>query len=44
MKRRATSTAINLSHHVPAELIREVLDVEREIASGIEKLLKEVEA
>ncbi|WP_207714297.1 SAM-dependent DNA methyltransferase [Scytonema sp. UIC 10036] len=28
----------------PAELIREVLEIEREIASGLEKLLHDVEA
>ena len=27
----------------PAELIREVLDIEREIADGLEKLLGEIE-
>ena len=44
MKRMATSTRIDLSQHVLAELIREVLRIEREIADGLEKLLKEIEA
>jgi hypothetical protein len=28
----------------PAELIREVLEIEREITAGLEKLLQDVEA
>jgi hypothetical protein len=36
--------AEQVSEEGPADLIREVLTIEREITEGLEKLLKEVEA